>query len=70
MNHMKSRGVAVVCELTLSIPEIFGTEMTHDLEGFKAGRGDLVANRYGKKSADVASKTHASDLLKSIRTNY
>lgn len=45
MNHMKARGVAVVCELKLSIAEIFGTEMTHGLEGFKAERGDLVANR-------------------------
>ena len=46
MKRVKAKGVPVVVyEPTLYAPEFFGSEGTHDLEAFKAGRHVTVANR-------------------------
>lgn len=46
MKRVKAKGVpVVVCEPTLDAPEFFGSEVTHDLEAFKAGCDVIVANR-------------------------
>ena len=46
MKRVKAKGVPVVVyEPTLDAPEFFGSEVTHDLEAFKAGRHVTVANR-------------------------
>lgn len=46
MKHVKAKGVPeVVYEPTLDAPEFFGSEVTHDLEAFKAGCDVIVANR-------------------------
>ena len=45
MKCVKAKGVPVVVyEPTLDAPEFFGSEVTHDLEAFKAGCDVIVAN--------------------------
>lgn len=47
MKHVKAKGVpVVVCEPTLGVPEFFGSEVSHDLEAFKAGCDVIVTNRW------------------------
>ena len=44
MKRVKAKGVPVVVnEPTLDAPEFFGSEVTHDLEAFKAGCDVIVA---------------------------
>lgn len=46
MKRVKTKGVPVVVyEPTLDAPEFFGSEVTHDLETFKAGCDVIVVNR-------------------------
>lgn len=46
MKCVKAKSVPVVVyEPTLDAPEFFGSEVTHDLEAFKAGCDMIVANR-------------------------
>lgn len=65
---MKAKGVPVVVyEPTLDAPEFFGSEVTHDLEAFKAGCDVIVANRWSDELADVADvadKVYTRDLFK------
>ena len=65
MNRVKAKGVPVVAyEPTLDAPEFFGSEVTHDLEAFKAGCDVIVANRWSDELADVADKVYTRDLFK------
>ena len=65
MKRMKVKGVPVVVyEPTLDAPEFFGSEVTHDLEAFKAGCDVIVANRWSDELADVADKVYTRDLFK------
>ena len=41
-----------------------GSEVTHDLEAFKAGCDVVVANRWSDELADVADKVYTRDLFK------
>ena len=54
----------VVYEPTLDATELFGSEVTHDLEAFKAGCDVIVANRWSDELADVADKVYTRDLFK------
>ena len=54
----------VVYEPTLDAPEFFGSEVTHDLEAFKAGCDVIVANRWSDELTDVADKVYTRDLFK------
>ena len=54
----------MVYEPTLDAPEFFGSEVTHDLEAFKAGCDVIVANRWSDELADVADKVYTRDLFK------
>ena len=57
MKRVKAKGVPVVVyEPTLDAPEYFGSEVTHDLEAFKAGCDVIVANRWSDELTDVADK--------------
>ena len=49
---------------TLDAPEFFGSEVTHDLETFKAGCDVIVANRCSDELADVADMVYTRDLFK------
>ena len=53
-----------VYEPMLDAPEFFGSEVTHDLEAFKAGCDVIVANRWSDELTDVADKVYAMDLVK------
>lgn len=65
MKRVKAKGVPVVVyEPTLDAPEFFGSEVTHDLEAFKAGYDVIVANRWSDELADVADKVYMRDLFK------
>ena len=65
MKRVKARGVPVVVyEPTLDAPEFFGSEVTHDLEAFKAGCDVIVANRWSDDLADVSDKVYTRDLFK------
>ena len=62
---VKAKGVPVVVyESTLDAPEFFGSEVTHDLEAFKAGCDVIVARRWSDELADVSEKVCTRDLFK------
>ena len=65
MKRVKAKGVPVVVyEPTLDAPEFFGSEVTHDLDKFKAKCDVIVANRWSDDLADVADKVYSRDLFK------
>ena len=65
MKRVKAKGIPVVVyEPTLDAPDFFGSEVTHDLEVFKARCGVIVANRWSDDLVDVAGKVYTRDLFK------
>lgn len=65
MKRVKAKGAPVVVyEPALDAPEFFGSEVTHDLEAFKAGCDVIVANLWIDELADVADKVYTKDLFK------
>ena len=65
MKRAMAKGAPVVVyEPTLDAPKFFGSEVTHDLEAFKAGCDVIVANRWSDELADVADKVYTRDLFK------
>lgn len=65
MKRVKAKGVPVVVyEPTLDAPDFFGSEVTHDLEAFKARCDVIIANRWNVDLADVADKVYTRDLFK------
>ena len=65
MKRVKAKGVPVIVyEPTLDAPEFYGSEVTHDLENFKAECDVIVANRWSEDLADVAGKVYTLVLFK------
>ena len=65
MKRVKAKGAPVVVyEPTLEAPELLGSEVTHDLEAFKAACDAIVAYRWSDELADVADKVYTRDLFK------
>lgn len=65
MKRVKAKGVPVIVyEPTLDAPEFFGSEVTHDLDAFKAESDVIVANRWNDELVDVAEKVYTRDLFK------
>lgn len=65
MKRVKAKGIPVVVyEPTLDEPEFFGSEVTHDLAGFKGCSDVIVANRWSDDLADVSDKVYTRDLFK------
>ena len=65
MKRVKAKGVPVVVYgPTLDAPGFFGSEVTHDLEAFKAKCDVIVANRWSDDLVDVADKVYTRDLFK------
>ena len=68
MKRVKAKGVPVVVyEPTLDAQEFFGSEVTHDLEAFKAGCDVIVANRWSDELADVATRRTRGICLRGSR---
>ena len=64
VKRVKAKGVPVVVyEPTLDAPEFFGSEVTHDLDKFKARCDVIVANRWSDDLADVADKVYSRGSL-------
>lgn len=64
MKRVKSKGVhTVVNEPTLDASEIFGSEVTHDLEAFRACCDVIVPNRWSDELADVPDDACTRDLF-------
>lgn len=65
MKRVKAKGIPVVVyEPTLGAPDFFGSDVSRDLESFKARCGVIVANRWSDDLADVADKVYTRDLFK------
>ena len=68
MKRVKAKVVPVVVyEPTLDAPEFFGSEVTHDLDAFKAGCDVIVANRWSDELADVAARCTREICLSGTR---
>ena len=65
MKRVKAKGVPVVVyEPTLDAPAFFGSEVTHDLDGFKSRCDVIVVNRWNDELSDVAEKVYMRDLFR------
>lgn len=65
MKRVKAKGVPVVVyEPTLDAPVFYGSEVTHDLERFKAECDVIIANRWNDDLIDAADKVYTRDLFK------
>ena len=65
MKRVKARGVPVlVYEPTLEASEFFGSEVTRDLESFKARCDVIVANRWSAELEGVSEKVYTRDLFR------
>lgn len=65
MKRIKAKGVTIVVyEPALDEAEFFGSEVTHDLESFKAQADVIVANRQDDALADVTDKVYTRDTFK------
>ena len=65
MKRVKGKGTPVlVYEPTMADGEFFGSEVTHDLEGFKRRADVIVANRWRDELADVSDKVYTRDLFR------
>lgn len=65
MKRIKAKGVPVVVyEPTLDAEEFFGSEVTHDLNSFKARCDIIVANRWNDELANVSEKVYTRDLFR------
>ena len=65
MKRVKAKGVPVVVyEPTLDASDFFGSEVTHDLEGFKSRCNIIIANRWFGELAAMEEKAHTRDLFR------
>ena len=65
MRRVKAKGIPVlVYEPTMVDEEFFGSEVPHDLEGFKERADVIVANRWSDELSDVGEKVYTRDLIR------
>lgn len=65
MKRVNVKGVPVVVyEPTLYAPELFGSEVTHDLEVFKAGCDVIVPQPLERRARGRGGKVYTRDLFK------
>ena len=65
MKQFKANGIPVlIYEPTLDKPDFQGSEVTHDLAGFKTRASVIVANRWNSDLADADAKVYTRDLFR------
>ena len=65
MKQFKANGIPVlIYEPTLNKPDFQGSEVTHNLAGFKTRASVIVANRWNSDLADVDTKVYTRDLFR------
>ena len=65
MKQFKANGIPVlIYEPTLDRPDFQGSEVTHNLAGFKTRASVIVANRWNSDLADVDTKVYTRDLFR------
>ena len=65
MKQFKANGIPVlIYEPTLDKPDFQGSEVTHNLAGFKTRASVIVANRWNSDLADVDTKVYTRDLFR------
>ena len=65
MKQFKANGIPVlIYEPTLDKPNFQGSEVTHNLAGFKTRASVIVANRWNSDLADVDTKVYTRDLFR------
>lgn len=65
MKRVKARNATVIVyEPTLDAADFYGSEVTHDLEGFKTKCDVIIANRWNDELEDVAGKVYTRDLYR------
>lgn len=65
MKRVKARNATVIVyEPTLDAADFYGSEVTHDLEGFKTKCDVIIANRWNNELEDVAGKVYTRDLYR------
>ena len=65
MRQFKANGLPVlIYEPTWDKPVFQGSEVTHDLDDFKARASVIVANRWNADLSDVDSKVYTRDLFR------
>ena len=65
MKRVTMRGASVIVyEPGLDASDLYGSEVTHDLESFKARCDVILANRWNEELSDVADKVYTRDLFR------
>ena len=65
MTRVKAKGIPVlVCVPTMADEEFLGSEVTHDLEGFRRRADVIVANRWSDELSGVGEQVYTRVMFR------